>query len=350
MLPLQIANKTVGKGFPCFIAAEIGINFNGSLQLAKDSISAAVDSGADAVKFQNYRTEDFIADHSLTYEYVSQGKKVVESQYAMFKRCELTREWLFDLAEFSRKLGVIFHSTPTNFQGVADLVAVGAPVIKNGSDYLTHLELIEAMGKTGLPVVISTGMANLCEIEDAVNTFRAAGNDKLILLHCTSSYPTPPLEVNLSRIETLSCAFGCLSGFSDHTEGVTAAVGAAALGAVWIEKHFTLDKNLPGPDHSMSADPAEFKQLVQAVRTLEKNIGTPIIAPTASEQLNRPKFRLSCTAAVPLKSGHILQDADIVFKRPGTGLPPKFKAMFLGKKLVRDIPAGKIIEAEDFIL
>jgi len=350
MLLLQISNKTVGKGFPCFIAAEIGINFNGSLQLAKDSIAAAVESGADAVKFQNYRTEDFIADHSLTYEYVSQGKKIVESQFDMFKRCELCREWLSELAEYSRKMGVIFHSTPTNVQGVSDLVSIGVPVLKNGSDYLTHLELIETMGKTSLPTVISTGMAALSEIEDAVNAFRNTGNNKLILLHCTSSYPTPPNEVNLARIETLGCAFGCLTGFSDHTEGIVAAVGAAALGAVWIEKHFTIDKNLPGPDHAMSADPAEFKKLVQAVRALEKNLGNPIIAPTASEQINRPKFRLSCTAARDLPAGYALNNEDIVYKRPGTGFPPKFKTMFLGKKLVRDIPAGKIIEAEDFIL
>ena len=261
MRVVRVGERLVGEGQPCFLAAEVGINHNGDMDLAHRSIDAAAEAGADAVKFQNYHTEDFVSDRSLTYEYVSQGKTVVESQYDMFKRCELAAAQLRELREHCDRRGVVFFSTPTSEKGIQELLELGVPLLKNGSDYLVNLSLIRAMARTALPTVISTGMATLDDVKDAVEAFRGAGGKDLVLLHCTSSYPTPPGDVHLRKISALSAAFDCAVGFSDHTNGTVAAIGSVALGACMIEKHFTLDKNLPGPDHRFSADPGELRML-----------------------------------------------------------------------------------------
>jgi N-acetylneuraminate synthase/N,N'-diacetyllegionaminate synthase len=313
------------------------------MDLAHRCIDAAADAGADGVKFQNYRTEDFLSDRSLNYEYVSQGKTVVEPQYDMFKRCELVPAELGRLREHCEKRGVAFFSTPTSEEGIADLVRVGAPLLKNGSDYLVHVPLIRAMARTGLPTVLSTGMATIAEIDDAVRAFREAGGNDLILLHCTSSYPTPAEDVHLRKIPALATAFGSLVGFSDHTWGFVAAVGAVAMGACFIEKHFTLDKALPGSDHRFSSDPAEFRALVEAVRAVEKNLGDSAIGPTASETQGRRDFRLSCVAARDLPAGHCLTVSDVAFRRPGNGLPPKMRDWLLGKTLNGIVAAGEVL-------
>ena len=208
MSGIRIGARAIGAGAPCFLVAEIGINHNGNMDLAKRMIDAAARAGADSVKFQNYRTEDFLSDRTLTFKYEWQNKIVEESQYDLFKRCELTREALRDLKRHSDGLGILFHSTPTSEEGIRDLIEIGVTVLKNGSDYLTHLPLIHAMGKTGLPTVLSTGMATPEEIGDAVQVFRQTGNDQLILLHSTTSYPTTPSEtalkpsVNFSHMST----------------------------------------------------------------------------------------------------------------------------------------------------
>jgi len=348
MRVVRIGNRLLGEGQPCFMAAEVGINHNGDLDLAHRLIDAAVNAGADAVKFQNYRTEDFISDRSLTHEYISQGKTVVEAQYDMFKRCELKSSHLLELREHCDRRGVIFFSTPMSEQGIKELVEVGAPLMKNGSDCLVHLQLIRAMARTGLPTVISTGMATYDDVQDAVEAFRSAAGKDLILLHCTSSYPTPPEDVHLRKIATLSAAFDCPVGLSDPTDGVVAAIGSVALGACMIEKHFTRDKNLPGPDHRFSADPEEFRSLVESVRALEKSLGSSEINPAASEQLGRRDYRLSCVAARELPAGHRLGSSDIAFRRPGFGFPPKELDALITRQLVRKIPRGQVFTPEDF--
>ena len=344
---VRIGQRVIGLGAPCFLVAEIGINHNGDMDLARKMIDAAARAGADAVKFQNYRTEDFISDRSLTHKYISQGQTVVESQYDLFKRCELRRAALRELKKFSDDRGVLFHSTPTSEEGIRDLVEIGTPVLKNGSDYLTHLPLIRLMGKTGLPTVLSTGMATTEEIDDAVRAFRETGNDRVILLHCTSSYPTPPAEANLLRIPVLAETYRCLVGFSDHTEGAEAAIGAVALGACWIEKHFTLDKNLPGPDHRFSADPEELEVLVKAVRKIEQAMGDSQLGPTSSEAEGRLAYRLSCMAARPLSTGHVVTENDLAFCRPGTGLPPEQARSLVGRQLKHNVEQGEIIRLGD---
>jgi len=348
MRVVRVGNRSIGEGQPCFMAAEVGINHNGDMDLAHRMIDAAADSGADAVKFQNYHTEDFISDRSLTHEYVSQGKRVVESQYDMFKRYEVSPKHLLELRMHCDECHVVFFSTPMSDQGIRELVEVGAPLMKNGSDCLVHLPLIRAMARTGLPTVISTGMATYEDVKDAVDAFRGDGGKDLILLHCTSSYPTPPQDVHLRKITTLGAAFDCPVGLSDHTDGVVAAIGSVALGACMIEKHFTLDKSLPGPDHRFSADPKEFRSLVESVRFLEKSLGTPEIKPAASEQLGRRDYRLSCVAARELPAGHFLTASDIAFRRPGLGFPPKALDDLIKRKLVTEVRSGHIFMAEDF--
>jgi len=348
MRPIELGQtRKIGTGQPCFVVAEIGINHNGDMDLAHREIDAAAASGADAVKFQNYHTEGFVSDRSLTYEYISQGETVVESQYDMFKRCELRPEALRELSEHCEERGVVFFSTPMDEEGVAELVREGVTLLKNGSDCLGHLPLIRCMARTGLPTVISTGMATREDIDDAVQAFRDAGGRDLVLLHCTSAYPTPAADVNLRKIPALAEAYNCLVGFSDHSDGIVAAVGAVTLGACFIEKHFTLDKNLPGPDHRFSADPREFRELVDAIRFLESAIGTTEVGFTPSEAVNRREARLSCAARHDLSAGHTLTTSDIAFQRPGTGLPPKMITELVGKKLIRDVRSGSLFEVAD---
>jgi N-acetylneuraminate synthase/N,N'-diacetyllegionaminate synthase len=344
---IDIAGRGIGPNHPVFIVAEIGINHNGDMGLARESIAAAAEAGADSVKVQNYRTEDFVSDRSLMFEYRSQGEKIVEPQYDMFKRCELTRDQLAMLKAEADRHGLDFHSTPTSVEGIRDLEAIGCALVKNGSDYLTHLDLIRAMGETGLVTVLSTGMATVAEIDEAVRTLRAACNDKVILLHCTSSYPTPAEEVNLARLPVLSSTFGLPTGLSDHTAGTTAACAAACVGACWIEKHFTLDRNLPGPDHWFSMDPAELKNLVKEVRAAERMMGSPVIAPTPGEARGRRDFRLSCVAADDLPADHVLTREDIAFRRPGTGAPPRDCRYLVGRRLATAVPRGHVFGLED---
>jgi N-acetylneuraminate synthase/N,N'-diacetyllegionaminate synthase len=333
---------------PTRIIAEIGINHNGDMNLAVESIKAAKLAGADAVKFQNYHTEDFLNDGRLQYTYLSRGQKMTESQFVLFKRCELTDDQVFMLAKICREEKILFFSTPTNEEGIRILQQARAAWLKNGSDFLTHLPLIRAMARAGIPTGLSPGMATLAEIDDAVRAFREAGGENLTLLHCTSSYPTPPKDTHLRKIPALREAFGCPVGFSDHTEGATAAVASVVLGACMIEKHFTLDKNLPGPDHGFSADPEELRSLIAAVRAVEKQLGASAIGPTEKELQNRERCTLSCAASQYLPAGSALTADDIVFRRPGGGLRPKYSIWLHGKTLARAIAAGHVFSTEDF--
>ena len=340
MTSVSVGKRSVGDGQPCLIAAEIGINHNGDMDLALRTIDAAADAGADAVKFQNYVTEDFVSDQRLTYSYTSGGREVTETQYAMFKRCELAPGSLALLKSHSDRRGLLFFSTPTGPSGIAELVAVGAALVKNGSDFLTHVDMVRTMAASGIPTVLSTGMATLAEVDSAVRNFRQAGGTKLVLLHCTSSYPAPADDINLRRMATLRAAFGCPVGFSDHSQGVLAAANAAVLGACLIEKHFTLDRSLPGPDHWFSSDPAELAALVRAVRDAERMLGTPQPGPTASEEASRLQFRLSCTARRAMAAGTKLASGDVVFRRPGTGISPDQREALIGLTLVKEVHAG----------
>lgn len=336
---LKIGNRLLGDGEACFLVAEAGINHGGNIGVAHRLIDAAADSGADAVKFQNYHTEDFITDRSLKYAYSWGDSIIEESQYEMFMRCELPGSALTELRSHCDERNVVFFSTPTGVQTLAELVDSGARLLKNGSDFIGHLPLIRSMAETGLPTVLSTGMATIDEIGDAVDAFRDAGGIELVLLHCTSAYPTAPEDVHLRKIESLRNTFECLVGFSDHTEGSVAALGAVALGGCMVEKHFTLDQHERGPDHRFSADPEGFLELTRAVRILERELGQGQLGPTDVEMAGRVDYRLSCVAARALPEGHHLTRGDIAFHRPGTGMPPKNLDDLIGKRLIRAVPA-----------
>jgi len=327
-----------------FLIAEIGINHNGDIDLAKKMIRAAAHAGADAVKFQNYRTEDFLPNRSLTYSYISQGKKNTESQFEMFKRCELSSSDLKTLKDCCDYASVEFLSTPTSIHGIAELKKLGVKWLKNGSDYLGHLPLIQEMGRSGIPTILSTGMAFEKEITDAVDAFRSVGGRELILLACTSAYPTPPDNLHLRRIPALAKIYNCSSGFSDHSAGWEAAVAAVFLGACVIEKHFTTDRKLAGPDQSFSATPDEYAELVRQVRKAETMLGCSELRPTHAEEKSRKDFRLSCTAARDLPAGAILQKKDILFQRPATGLPPRYFKFLLGRSLTVSVRKGEVLQ------
>lgn len=349
MKKIQVGKRLIGNGHPCFLVAEIGINHNGDMDLARRMIDAATEAGADGVKFQNYRTRDFLSDRTLSYTYTRGGKSITVSQFDMFKGCELSARQLGELAAHCRRRKAFFFSTPTSIDGVRDLQKLRVPLLKNGSDFLGNLPLIRAMAKTKIPTALSTGMATLAEMDEAVRAFREAGGRDLLLLHCVSSYPAPPISVHLRKIPLLAASFGCPVGFSDHTEGTVAALGAVAMGACFIEKHFTTDRNLPGPDQELSSNPTEFAFLVRDVRTMEQCLDESPIGPTAVEARNRQACRLSCVAARALPPGRKLRDADIAFRRPGTGLPPLAVDWLLGKSLKHAVSAGESLTLEHLI-
>ena len=345
---IHASGREIGPGRPCFLAAEIGINHNGDLALARELIGAAARAGADGVKFQNYRTEDFLSDRSLLLSYTSGGQRITEPQWDLFKRCELRPEWLAELKRLCDESGIAFFSTPTSELGVRELVEIGAALLKNGSDFLTHTPLLEYMGRTGIPVVVSTGMAETEDVDEAVAAVHGGGRSPLMLLHCTSSYPTPPSAVNLRRMVSLQERYRVPAGFSDHTEGNVAAVQAVTLGACFLEKHFTLNHGLPGPDHWFSSTPQEFAELVEAVRAAEQRLGSGDIQPAATEAEGRRKYRLSLAAAMDLKAGTYFVPEMAVLRRPGTGLLPKNLWRLAGAVLARDMARGEPLTAECF--
>jgi N-acetylneuraminate synthase/N,N'-diacetyllegionaminate synthase len=347
---IYLGRRPVGDGHPAYIVAEIGINHGGDIALAIRMIDAAKKSGADAVKFQNYKTEDFVPTRNETHTYISQGKSITEPQFDMFKRFELNDKQVTEIAEYCNSENIDFHSTPTNRDGVSLLKNLGVSVLKNGSDYLSNLPLIAIMAKSGLPTVLSTGMATELEIAEAVDAFHAAGGKDLILLHCVSQYPAPLDELRLRRIPALRKRFNHLVGFSDHSNGVNAAPLAIALGACWIEKHFTLDQALPGPDHIFSCTPDEMKELVREIRAAEQSLSFPLPAQfSEAEEESRSSFRLSCAAATNLDAGASLTASDIAFFRPGTGFPPKDYINLVGRVLVSPVRRGDLYSNDSFI-
>lgn len=349
---IKIGRKKVGDKCQVFIVAELGINHNGKLSLAKKMIIAAKQAGADAVKIQSFVTEDFVGDMDLKYTYKSQGKNVTESQYKMFKGVEIDKKIQAELFKYAKKVGIIIFSTPqdNSFQTVDFLCnrELNMPAIKVGSDDLTNLSMLSYYAKKKKPMIISTGMATLEEVKDAVKAIKNQGNDKIIILKCTSLYPTPPQEANLSQIKTLQKTFkDCLIGFSDHTQGSTAAVIATVFGAVMIEKHFTMDHNLPGPDHWFAADPSELAFLIKQVREAERMLGNPRLVLSKEEQNIKDIARRSIMAARAIKIGQKIKACDLECKRPGTGLPPKYLSKMIGKISRKNYQQGYVFTKND---
>lgn len=347
MEPIKIGNRFVGGSEPCFIVVEIGINHNGDVGRARKMVDAAVECGADAVKFQCFKAKDFVSDPTVTYTYQSQGMKITEIQLEMFKRYEFDEQQWREIFDYCRMRNVVCFATPQNPSDLDFLLGIiDLPVIKVGSDDLTNLGLLENYAARKKPVIISAGAAFISEIEDAVNTIRGAGNNDLAVLHCVSCYPAEAEEVNLRKMLTISQAFDVVTGYSDHAIGITAATAAVALGAKIIEKHFTLDKNLPGPDHWFSADPKELAEMVRSIQYIEKALGSYVVKPTAREIQTRRTIRRSIVAARDIAQGQVVTEELLSFKRPGTGLCPKYMKYIIGKKTKLNIKKDELVTFE----
>lgn len=347
---IRIGRYFIGKGCGPFIIAEAGINHNGELKKAFAMIKAAKECGADAIKFQTFKAEEFISDHTQIFTYYSQGKKVTEPMFAMFKRCEFSASEWFRIKEKCDKEGILFLSTAQNRTDLDLLLKIGIRAIKVGSDDFTYTSLLKDYAKTGLPIILSCGMADLDEIKISLNAAGAFKGYPVILLYCISQYPAPAQDVNMLKLKTLRESFpGLTVGFSDHTQTDTAAVMAVAFGACVFEKHFTLDKGLPGPDHWFSENPQGLKSWVLAVRRAHTMLGSAEVVPTRSEQGMRIIARRSIVAARDIKKGEILALDNLALKRPGTGLPVSQLQKITGRRARRNIKNDTLIKRGDFI-
>ncbi|UUX92259.1 N-acetylneuraminate synthase [Methanoplanus endosymbiosus] len=321
----------------CYVIAEAGVNHNGDINLAKKLIDAAKDSGADAVKFQTFKAEEVVCKTAGKAQYQIENTGSSESQYEMIKALELSDEDFTELKKYADEKEITFLSTPFDHQSADFLEKLGVPLFKIPSGEITNIPLLEHIGKKQKPVILSTGMSTLGEVEEAIESLKSSGTTDITLLHCTTSYPAPIESVNLSAMETMRCAFKLPVGYSDHTEGITIPIAAVALGAVVIEKHFTIDKNLPGPDHKASLEPDELKAIVEAVRDVELAMGNGIKAANDAERNNIQVARKSLVARRNINEGSVLMKDDVTAKRPGTGIPPKYFNLIIGKKMNKSL-------------
>lgn len=307
-----------------FIIAEAGVNHNGDVTLAKQLIDVASDAGADAVKFQTFHADNVVTLTAEKAVYQKNTTRSDESQHEMLKKLELSDDIFYKLAEYAKKRKILFLSTPFDEESVDLLDRIDVPAFKIPSGEITNLPLLKKITEKKKTIILSTGMATLGEIEDAFYYLKKWGIEDIVLLHCTTSYPAPINSVNLQAMETLRCAFKVPVGYSDHTEGITIPVAAAAMGACVVEKHFTITRMLPGPDHKASLEPQELTAMVLAIRDVEIARGDGIKRPNKEEEEIKKDTRRSIVARCDIKKGDILRETDLAIKRPGTGIDPKF--------------------------
>src|ERR1035441_8611952 len=343
---MRIGSNIIGPGQPCFIIAEAGVNHNGDIKLAKKLIDCAVDSLADAVKFQTFKADRLVSEGAPKADYQARTTGDSESQLQMLRRLELSELAHRELMRYCRKRGIIFLSTPFDESCADFLSRLGVSAFKIPSGEITNLQFLRHLAVFGRPMILSTGMATLGEVESAIRTVLAAGNSDLALLHCVSNYPADPKDVNLRAMQTMAAAFGLPVGFSDHTMGSEVAIAAAALGACIIDKHFTLDRALPGPDHQASLEPQELSVMVRSIRNVEAALGHGRKEPVPGEADTAAVTRKSLVAARDIPRGTLLTEAMLALKRPGTGLPPATLSYVLGRKTRHRIIAGTLIGFE----
>lgn len=319
-----------------YIIAEAGVNHNGKLDLALKLCDAAKDAGVDAVKFQTWKTENIVTAQTRQAAYQTENTGVEESQYDMLKKLELSYDHFRYIQDYCKKIGIDFLSTPDEEESLAFLVSLGLPLIKVGSGEVTNIPYLRKIGSQKKPVILSTGMSNLAQVATAYDTLLAAGAPSVALLHCTTNYPCPVDEVNLKAMCTLRDAFKCQVGYSDHTMGTEVPVAAVALGAEIIEKHFTLDRTIEGPDHKASLEPAELKLLVRQIRNIEAALGDGIKRPNKSEAENVKVVQKSILAKIPIKKGEVLTEENLVAKRAGVGISTVHWDVVVGTKAQKD--------------
>lgn len=347
-LVVRIGSRRIGEGQPVFVIAEVGVNHNGSVAMAKKLIDVSKVAGADAVKFQTFDPDELVttrAPKAAYQEKTAQG----ESHYGMLKRLQLSMEDHKALKAHAKKRGILFISTPFSIPDALSLMRLKVPAFKVSSTDTSNHPHLEVIAKAQVPVILSTGMSSLAEVQESVEVIKRAGNDKIIVLHCTTAYPTEDSDVNLRAMITMREKLGTLIGYSDHTPGIEVSATAAALGAHVIEKHITLDRTLPGPDHFASLEPQEFAQMVTAIRRAERIMGHGVKEPTSGERTISKVARKSVVATRAIKKGERIFRKDITFKRPGTGFPPNEWKRVVGKRAARNIEYDHIFSRRDLV-
>jgi len=346
---VPIGQLKIGPTQPCFVIAEAGVNHNGDLEMAFRLVDAAVRAEAHAVKFQTFVSEQVVsvAAPKATYQLETTGTR--ETQLEMVKKLEFPPSVFKDIQAYCHSVGIMFLSTPFEESSADVLDALAVPAFKIPSGEITNFPFLEYVAHKHRPMIVSTGMADLEEVRAAVDVIGRTGNPNLVLLHCVSSYPARPENVNLRAMRTLAEEFGVPVGFSDHTLGVEVAIAAAALGASVIEKHLTLDKTLPGPDHRASLEPGEFAGMVRGVRAVQRALGDGRKRPSPEEADTAAVARKSLVSTRALERGTVLTDADVAIRRPGTGLAPKLRSQIIGRVLRHDISAGEVFQWEMFL-
>ena len=328
------------------IIAEAGVNHNGDIKLAKQLIDAAADCGADYVKFQTFSADRIVTKSADKAEYQKQSSDSSESQFEMLKRLELSVEMHLELIEHCKHKSIKFLSTGFDIQSVDLLVGLGLNLVKIPSGEITNLPLLRHIGSLDLPVILSSGMSTMKEIGDALLILEQTGlpRAQITVLHCTTEYPTPMDEVNLRAMNSIRNTLGVAVGYSDHTLGIEVSVAAVALGASVIEKHFTIDRSLPGPDHKASSEPVELVAMVKAIRNIEVALGSDVKEPTMSEIKNAHIARKSILASQKIEKGEILSTVNLVVKRPGNGMSPMLWDRLIGQVATRTYLPDEMIE------
>lgn len=334
--PVVAAARRIGGGAPCLIVAEIGVNHDGRIDVAEQLIDQAAVAGADAVKFQTWNTDELVTADAPAAAYQRDATGAA-TQADLLRSLELGESELRILKQRAERHGLLFFSSPDEESSADLLERIDVPLFKIGSGELTNLRFLRHVAAKGRPMVVSTGMATLAEVGAAVHAIETTGNRSVVLLHCVSSYPSPAADSNLNAIDTLRSAFGCPVGFSDHSTTIETAVAAVAKGAVLVEKHITLDRNRPGPDHRASFDVDQFRELVRAIRTVESALGDGVKIPAPSELPNRALVRKVMVAARPLRAGEVLAESDIAFRRASDGLAVTELDRVVGRVLRCDV-------------
>lgn len=340
---VKIQDRIVGDDHPCFVIAEAGVNHNGDSKLAYRLIDVACEAGADAIKFQTFKAENLVTHYAEKAEYQKKNDSSSNTQYQMLKNLELTESDFQKLSEYARTKGIIFLSTAFDEESIDTLIRLEVPAFKIPSGEITNMPSIKKIAREKKPVVLSTGMSTLEEVHDAVRCLQRNGCRQIILLHCTTSYPAPLDSVNLRAMDSLRGVFHLPVGYSDHTEGILVPVAAVARGACVIEKHITLDRTLPGPDHAASLEPGELKEMISTLRQVERALGNPKKKPESCEILNRNVARKSIVAGVDIPAGTRLTSSMLAFKRPGIGIEPKYLQDIVGKRTTQAIKKDALL-------
>lgn len=343
MRKIKVGNRFIGDTYPCFIIAEAGSNHDRDLGQAKKLIDVAVEAGADAVKFQTFTADKIAANTSHPIMQLGQEYEGVPTLFELYKGLELPREWQTELKRYADEKGIMFLSTPFDYDAVEELDALGMECYKIASFEMVDIPFLKYIAKKQKPIILSTGMAAMGEIEEALQAIYGQGNEQVVLLHCGISYPMPVEEVNLAAMDTMKQAFQLPIGYSDHTLGITVPIAAVARGAKVIEKHFTLDRKLKGPDHKFAIEPHELKAMVKAIRDTEKAIGSPVKALAQVEEIHHRRGRRSIFAKTDIPKGTIITEDMLAVLRPGIGLMPKYFDIVVGRVAQNDIKKNEPI-------